>query len=273
MSVNIVIDKSFLDGASINKVRRLCEENIVFFSESLLFELMTTSEESQKRCFSKFPEGSNPVKLIPNVGTLLRYEIENLKRCTPLHKHVLADDFQFNEKLRQGTFVFQGDVLESLREWKVQVKSETEDFLIRCNVVHHYFPELNGIEYKHLAMAIENARGRVAEDQDFVKEIYDSFLDENAPPNAPASEVLGPDWAFFRWTQCQLLSALRMFGKYQGKIDLPASEGVFKRAEHTMHDIYYTILATLSGSLATGDQEIIDDFCLACPEGVLVTKD
>ena len=39
-----------------------------------------------------------------------------------------------------------------------------------------------------------------------------------------------------------------------------------------MHDIYYTIMATLSGALATGDQEIIDDFRLACSEGVLVTK-
>jgi hypothetical protein len=39
-----------------------------------------------------------------------------------------------------------------------------------------------------------------------------------------------------------------------------------------MHDIYYNILATLSGALATRDQEIIDDFCLACPEGVLITK-
>ena len=39
-----------------------------------------------------------------------------------------------------------------------------------------------------------------------------------------------------------------------------------------MHDIYYTILATLSGYLATGDREIIDDFRLAYPKGVLITK-
>ena len=270
--MNIVIDKSFLDGASTNKVRRLCEENTVLFSESLFFELMTTSEKSQKRCFSKLPEGANPVKLIPNVGKLLRYEIENQCSCTPLLKHVIVNDFQFNEGLRQGTYVAQGDVLKSLTEWKDQVKSDTEDFLVRCSIVHDFFPELNGIEYKHFATAIENARVKVATDHVFVKEIYGSFLDENAPPNAPVSELLGPDWAFFRWVQCQLLSALRIFGKYQGKIDLPASNGVFTRAEHTMHDIYYTILASLSGSLATGDQEIIDDFCLVCPEGVLIKK-
>ncbi|MCI5197119.1 MAG: hypothetical protein D3919_13020 [Candidatus Electrothrix sp. AW5] len=270
--MNIVIDKSFLDGASPNRVRRLCEENTVLFSESLFFELITTTEESKKRCFAKLPEGINPLKLIPNVGKLLRYEIENQRRCIPLLKHVFDKDFQFNERLRQGTYVLQGHMLESLTEWKDQVKSDTEDFLVRCSIVHQFFPELNGIEYKHFATAIENARVRVAEDQDFVKEIYASFLNENAPKNAPAPELVGPDWAFFRWTQCQLLSALRMFGKYQGKIDFPVSKGVFTRAEHTMHDINYTILAALSGSLATGDQEIIDDFCLVCPEGVLITK-
>lgn len=270
--MNTVIDKSFLDGASKDEVRRLCEEEVVLFSESLFFELMTTSEHSQKRCFSKFPEEPNPVKLIPNVGTLLRYEIENQAQCSPLIQHALVDDFQFNEKLRQGTYVAEGDVLRSLTEWKDQVKSDTEDFLVRCSIVHQFFPELNGIEYKSFPSAVENARSRVAEDQELVREIYKSFLDEDAPSNAPAPELLGPDWAFFRWIQCQLLSALRMFKKYQGKIELPATEGTFTRAEHTMHDIYYTILATLSGSLATGDQEIIDDFRLACPKGVLITK-
>lgn len=270
--MSIVIDKSFLDGASTDKVKQLCEENIVLFSESLFFELMTTSEHSQKRCFSKLPVGPNPVKLIPNVGTLLRYEIENQEKCTPLVRHAVVDDFQFNERLRQGTYVAEGDVLQSLTEWKNQVKADTGNFLVRCNIVHQFFPELNGIEYKNLPAAIEEARVRIAGDHELVKEIYSSFLDENAPPNAPAPELIDPDWAFFRWIQCQLISALRMFGKYQGKIELPASEGIFTRAEHTMHDIYYTILATLSGSLATGDQEIIEDFCLICPEGVLITK-
>jgi hypothetical protein len=270
--MNIVIDKSFLDGAPTDEVTRLCKEDVVLFSESLFFELMTTSEKSQKRCFSKFPEGPNPVKLIPNVGTLLRYEIENQAQCRPLVQHALVENFQFNEKLRQGTYVAEGEVLHSLTEWKDQVKTDTEDFLVRCSIVYQFFPELNGIDYKYFPSTIESARSRIAEDQELVREIYKSFLDENAPPDAPAPELINPDWAFFRWIQCQLLSALRMFGKYQGKIELPAPEGIFTRAEHTMHDIYYTILATLSGSLASGDQEIIDDFRLACPKGVLITK-
>jgi len=270
--MEIVLDKDFLDGAPTEQVRRLCDHNVVLFSETLLFELMTTSEKSQKRCFSKLPEVENPVTLIPNVGTLLRYELENGVACAPLVERAINEEFKFNEKLREGKFVAEGDVKQSLEEWQKQVKEDTENFLVRCSIVHQFFPELNGIEYNKLPVAIDEARKKVAEDHEFVRTINESFLEENAPANAPPSELLDPNWAFFRWVQCQLLSALRMFGRHQGNFELPASEGVFTRAEHTMHDIYYTILATLSGALATGDQEVIDDFLLACPKGVVITK-
>lgn len=270
--MDIVIDKSFLDGAPTDQVHCLCKEASVLFSEALFFELLTTSSKSQKRCFSKFPATPNPVLLIPNVGTMLRYELENGTSCTPLVQHKISENFQFNDKLRQGTYVPEGNVLQTLKEWEAQVKADTEEFLVRCSIVHQFFPELNGIEYKKLQSEIDGARKRIAEDYDLVRSIYKSFLEEDAPSNAPNPDLIGPDWVFFRWVQCQILSALRMFGKYQGKIELPASERIFTRAEHTMHDIYYTIMATLSGALATGDQEIIDDFLLACPEGVLVKK-
>ena len=271
--MDIVIDKSFLDGAPTVQVHSLCKEARVLFSESLFFELMTTSNESQKRCFSKLPVMPNPVKLIPNVGTLLRYELENGASCTPLVQHAISENFQFHDKLRQGTYVPEKDVLQNLKEWESEVRTDTEEFLIRCSIVHQFFPELNGIEYKKLQAGIGDARKRISEDYDLVKSIYKSLVEEDAPPNMPKPELIGPEWAFFRWVQCQILSALRMFGRYQGKIELPVSDGIFKRAEHTMHDICYTILATLSGALATGDQEIVDDFLLTCPEGVLVTHE
>ena len=271
--MEIVIDKSFLDGAPTKQVQHLCKDSTVLFSEELFFELMTTSEKSQKRCFSKLPVMINPVTLIPNVGTLLRYELENGVACTPLIERAVNEDYKFNDKLREGKYVVEGEVLQSLTEWEEQVNKDTKNFLVRCGIVHQFFPELNGVEHKDFSAAITDARKRVAEDHEFIKTIYASFLDEGAPTNAPPPESIGPNWAFFRWLQCQLLSALRMFYKYQGNIELPASKGVFTRAEHTMHDIYYTILATLSGALATDDQEIIDDFYLACPGGILVSKE
>lgn len=210
---------------------------------------------------------------MPNVGMLLGYELEKGISCTPLEQHVIVGDFQFNSKLRHGVYVPDVGVFQTTKEWEAQVKKDTEDFLIRCGIVHQFFPELNGIEYKNLQSGIDNARKRIAEDYNFVRSIYKSFLEGRAyPSNAPSPELIGPDWAIFRWIQCQILSALRMFGKFQGRIENPVSENVFTRAEHTMHDIYYTVHATLSGALAAMDQEVMDDFQLLCPKGVLVVK-
>ncbi len=174
--------------------------------------------------------------------------------------------------MREGTFVPEGDIKKSLDEWARQVHDDTQEFLERCEVVYQFFPELNEIKNKYLPQAIYDLRIKVATNQDFIREVYSTFLDEHAPSDAPQPETLEPNWAFFRWTQCQLMSALRMFGKHQGNIKLPAPTGVFIRAEHTMHDIYYTILATLSGALASFDREIIEDFSLCCPEGALIVK-
>lgn len=271
--MEIVIDKSFLDGSTTEQIRLLCGQHTVLFSEILLFELMTTSLKSQKRCFSKFPATPNPVVLIPSVGTLLSYEIKNGVSCMPLIERKIQEDFKFNERLALGTFIPGGDVKLTIEEWLSLVRNDTINFLERCAVVYQFFPELNGVENKEFYEAINQARIRIATDEDFVKEIYASFLDENAPPDAPKPDVIDKTWAFFRWVQCQILSALRIFGKYQGKIELPVTNGVFTHAEHTMHDIHYTILASLSDALASIDKEIINDSILCNPGGVLVTKE
>jgi len=266
---NIVIDKSFLDGAPTLQVRNLCNDHVVLFSQTLLHEVMTTSIKSQKRCFSKLPERDNPVALIENVQSLKLYEIENGTACTPLAERVVDVDFSFNTELRKGTYVPIGAAKQVLDDWEKQVEKDTNNFINRCNCVNQFFPEL--FEKNNLSAAIEYARKKTAEDHDFIRAIYKSFLDEIDSVNAPSPESLSPKWAHFRWVQCQILSALRMYLKYQGNVPSPPSPKVLTKAEHTMHDIYYTILGTLSGALATTDLEIIDDFLLACPEGKLIT--
>ena len=81
----IILDKSYLDGATSQEINRLCKEYRVLMPDVLLYELTTTTETSRQRCFNKIPTTRKPVEIIPNVGTLLRYELNNLKPCTPLY--------------------------------------------------------------------------------------------------------------------------------------------------------------------------------------------
>lgn len=267
----LVFDKSFLDGAPQHLVSDACAEHNVLCSESLFFELMTTDSKSQVRCFSKLPHRSNSFALIPNVGTLLRFEMENHKPCIPLFDRRIEGAYVFNAKLRDGTYVPQGDVLETLNAWRAQVAADTQSFLQRCQIVHLYFPELIGIEFRDFPAAVTAARAAVATDVQMVREIYTSLLNDGLPPNAPDPTVLNEQWAWFRWLQCQLLAALRIFQRYQCRIPDPPSAGVLLKAEHSMHDVDYVVLGSLAGAIATNDKEVEEDFRLVRPDGLVVS--
>lgn len=99
----IVVDKSFLDGAPTAQVLDVFTSHKALIIESLFFELMTTDAKSQVRCFSKVPDRPASFALIPNVGTLLRYELENRRPCLPLHDRRIEGMHIFNAKLRNGT--------------------------------------------------------------------------------------------------------------------------------------------------------------------------
>ena len=63
--MEIVIDKSYLQGASRERVRRLCEENTVLLTETLFYELLTTAVSVRAACFAKLLAKDNAVVLIP----------------------------------------------------------------------------------------------------------------------------------------------------------------------------------------------------------------
>lgn len=269
--MEIVLDKSYLDGAPTASVRSLCEHFDALLSDELFFELMTTEPLSQKRCFSKLPDRENPVGLVPNVGFLLRFEREHQRSCAPLAQHRIPDRYVFHKKLREGSFVCEGEVLDNLNAWRTRVEADTKEFVERCQVVHQFFPELNGIEWKDFPAAVTEARKKIATDDDFVREIYASFLDEAAPPDAPSPGLLTGDWAWFRWVQCQILAALRIFQKHQGRFPETPSSDFLRRAEHSMLDVYYVILGALSGGIATLDSEIREDFLAIRPDAAMVS--
>jgi len=270
MKPSIVLDKSYLDGSPASDVKALCDDYAALMPEELFYELITASIGSQKRCFSKFPDRVNPVLLVPSIGTLLCAEMEHQVPCCPIEACRLNVDFTFNRAFREGTYVPLDDALYNLEEWKSSVARDTKAFIQRWTILHHFFPELNGIEWKTFTEAIQLARQKVATDEDFVRAIYASFINENGPKDAPRPESISPEWAFFRWVQCQVIASLRLFGRYQGKV--PESQGqlFIERMEHSMLDSYYLIYATLVGRIATFDEEIRQDFAILSPNGNLL---
>jgi len=270
MSSEIILDKSYLDKTSPKTIEYLCDHHTVLLSDALFFELITTREESRERCFSRLPNRPNPVTLIPDIGLLLRFEMEHKIPCIPLSQHKFGQDYFFNRKLRDGNLVLDGKDLENLNKWQARINKETIEFINRCIVVHQFFPELNGIEWRDFPKAIEKARRKVATDHDFVRAIYTMFLNDDAPSDALEPHVLDFRWCWFRWIQCQIIAALRLFGRYQGQLPKEGGAEFWRKAEHTMLDVSYVTLGTLAGAIASYDKEVLEDFIMVCPGGVCV---
>jgi hypothetical protein len=75
MKPAIVLDKSYLEGASSQAIGDLCKSFAVLMIDTLFMELLTTSDKHfQAACFRKFPQRENPVELIEGTGSLLRYD-------------------------------------------------------------------------------------------------------------------------------------------------------------------------------------------------------
>lgn len=267
--LEVVLDKSYLDGAAAAAIADLCDRYSVLMPQELFFELMTTNADSQRHCFSKLTNRDSPVALIPPVGFLFRQELQSHRGSAPLAQHrVDKHRYAFNQRLRDNTFVPRTEDLEQLTAWQSQVQAETRRFVERCFEVRAFFPELDAIDRAGIPGAVAAARQKVAVSVDVVRGIYASFLNEAAPADAPRAEQLDPSWALFRWVQCQLLAALRIFGRYQGAIPRDAGQPFWTRAEHSMLDTYYLILGSLADGLATLDSEIREDFLLLRPDSV-----
>jgi hypothetical protein len=108
-------------------------------------------------------------------------------------------------------------------------------------------PELKTVDAADMLGAVASARQKITGSVTFVRSVYASLCAEQAPANAPSPDLLDPSWALFRWVQCQLLAAVRIFTRYDGSVPRDAGTGFWTRAEHSMLDVYYVVLGSLAG--------------------------
>lgn len=261
--MQIVIDKSYLQGAATETIRRLCEEHTVLFTESLLYEILTATEPVRRACFAKLPARKNPIVLIPCVGPLLRYEIEHRQAASPLIDYRLPFTFEFNPRLSTGTFRHPPNEEETLAQWRQEVKREVETFHLVATEVAVWCPQLRELSGDARRVACEDLKRQTGADANVIRNIYHSL--EGLEGFPPAS-VLDSSWVLFRWVQVHLLFALDYVSRYG--FSEPAA--IPKRVEHDMHDIQHVLFGALCGALATRDSDVACNFTWACPEGILL---
>lgn len=266
--VNIVVDKSFLQGAAGCHVRDLVSEHRLIMSDALFYELLTTRAESRVQCFRKFPDYQNPVDLVSHAGVLMRHEIETGTPSGTPSNHKEDLKFIFSSSLTHLEYKPPPDAQNAIDEETARLRGAVQSFLEKTAAIASMFPDLfKGSQAERDAAHLE-AEAAIVSPKALVP-----FISQLEPPSGekplPPSESIDETWAIYRWVQVQLLFALDVHVRYQGNIPKPLSSNVYEKMGHDVLDAEQLILGCLEGAFATRENKHKRWWRLLCPEGCL----
>jgi len=262
---DIVIDKSFLQGAPKDILQSLFKNHRVLMTEALFYELLTTTAIERARCFSRIPSIKNPVVLVQNVGAILRWEVRNQQPLTSVDHVAINIPFQFNRGLTNNNFSMNEERANHLENWKKERLIQVCDFAEHACKVTVRFPELKNYRPGGDSTNIKRIKKRVCTETEFVlEEFYNGGLDHTWPP----AEDIDERWALFRWIQIRVVTALDYFHKY-GEREVSSET---TKIENEYVDLEYCLIGCLVGAIATQDKGMAKRFLALCPSGTVNLK-
>lgn len=262
----LVLDKCFLQGAKTECIRDLSTKHELIMPEILLMEILTTeNEEDKRKCIAKFQHEENPVNLIPNVGTLIRYEAQNHKSCTPIERYFFNERFVLN-----ADFILSEEQLSTLEKWKCEIYSDSLKFIEKAIVTQEWFPELKGYKPGMPITAIEKYMETVADEINFINAIYEQiFAEINKLDDLkwPDADIINQNWVIYRYLQVHLLYVLEYIKRY----GFSSPDEINKTLQNFRIDIDYCVIGALADGLLTNDKTLVTLYKLLCPKKCLIT--
>lgn len=256
----VVLDKSYLQGAPAPEIRRLCDDYHVIMPGALFFELMTSSDpQAATTCFAKIPARENPLILIDSVGAVMRAESQRGKQASPLAEVAPPLRYVLNPKLAAGTFQLTAAQAEAVRRWEVEIENDVEWLRKLHGHTADWFPEIEAAEPSKLPGVIDWLKSEIALDAARVRTIYSKIRH----PSFPEAKDIGPGWVFFAYLQVYLLAVLEYLSP---GAHLPSD----KKLENEVADLQYRVMAVVAGGFATQENRNKETFQLLRPDGVLV---
>ncbi len=267
--VRIILDKSYLQGTSAEEVEQLCKSYKTFVPDVLLMELFLAPSSTRARCLRKLRHDQDIVAVVTGMGDLFGFELVNWSPCTPLDGR-----FVVNAKLSDSLFnpvcSLTPEQTQYLNAKETELRAGTLDMISIWRSIDRFFPGLKGLKPGGDREAIQEACRVIGNDTTAIRQIYDGIRREWVPPDGfpgklPPADLIGPNWAVYRWLQVNLLAAIDVVSKYTAAV-VPKAE----KRTNERHDLDYAVTAALVDGLATKDQAMADRFRLLCPAGLLV---
>lgn len=262
----LVLDKSFLQGASRKRIEELDNSYKFLIPEDMLYELVKGSPEDRAKWFSRLPSSDRPFELSLNLGSLLRYEKENLRSCGLPSQHVRTIDHSATKNYRNPEYSIPPDLSLLRDNRKNQVNQDVNFLFLLTKSIGEMLPETKGIPPKDRKKTQENLEEKIASDEIFLKDAVNKIIPHPHPENSEVNK----SWISYRWLQVNLLFALDYWTRYTQEVDLTTESKQLERFRHDALDAGYLIVGIQEGAFATKENKLIRWWNKIFPEGVLI---
>ncbi len=257
----VVVDKSYLLGASKTELGEIFDNFVFVMTEALFFELLTTSESQRRQCFARIPQVTNPVLLISNIGPILQWEVKNRRPLTDLREIAQVEKFRFNPNLPNEGFYMGEAQSNALVEWKAVMAEWVRNFSEHSSATISVFEALKEYAPGQDTTVIEELKERVVSERDMVESFYDQDYE-----NWPEFDLIDSSWALYTHLQIRLVAALDYYKRY-GNL---AFSNPNKYIENEYIDLEYCLVGCICGALATRDGVMASRFKALRENGLLI---
>lgn len=256
----LVLDKSFLDGASLAQLLYYAQNGWTFaISEALMYELLSKRDNVRIAGLFKLQRIEKSLAVLPSIGEMFRAEAGTLKPASSSMKAKAVE--LIAEKDAAGNFFsLTGDSLLSVQERTADLKEKVSEViemwrdLGRLPALKEAHPTELRAKADELSLAVRNDREAM---RGFYGNLRHSFF--------PAADLIDGEWTYFRWIQVYLVAGLDFYCSYGAKTE-PSRDKIFNE----LLDLDYLIMALLAGGLASREKRFLKRFRLLRPDGVLL---
>ncbi len=269
--VNIVIDKSYLRGASREQVSHLASQHTLLMSIPLLYECIKEEPEIRAKLFRKFPSTKPPYILIPPIYELIQLENSNHLPSGRPSANASNKDYSVHEKLIDESYVLSENQISALENKRAEVNADTAIFLslVEQEAVN-FKSEFDNIEVAQREDKKATIEKNISADQDYITGIIKRVSQCNGSM-IQKNITFDINWANFRWFQVAQLFALDLYFRYPSLDDIKKSEKAYEKLRHDVIDAQYLMLALLEGGFATKERKLINWWNLLSPNGILIS--
>jgi hypothetical protein len=260
----VVLDKSFLDTVSLAQFQLYAQQGWIFaITEVLMHEqLRKTDEGWRKTNFFKLHKIQKSLRLLPGIGEMFRAETKWRKPAS----HILSSkyiDFTPVQGPSGEYFELDEKSARSLKEKEVEYRKRCDD-MIEVWRDFDKIPELHSaVGRKEMPAVVKSFEEKIRDDREDMR----GFYGRHRHRTFPELEQLDEKWAFFRWTQVQLLGGLTYYASYG--VD---KEPQMEKLLHELFDLSYVIYAALLGGFACIDKRPLRRFKLLRPDGIVLSR-